>query len=136
MGSGVGYVLSKLMKDSRISKLLGVEINSEFAWYGSDELAKLESKVSGIEIHVANILNFIAYDKPTLFYMYLPFGENTFEAMIRKIRFSQRVNPRSVRIVFYGLTDWLGKFLSENEVDVQMITEDMVFWDMVPEQKA
>ncbi len=100
IGCGKGRVLA-LMARQKAKKIIGIDLNLDVVGQAKENIHKLKSKNTPIEI--INI-DAIAYEfqNETVLFMYHPFGLKTFEKVIANIRNSLIANPRKLRLAYYG----------------------------------
>lgn len=120
LGCGAGRPLF-VAATQRIKKVIGVEIRKEFADAARTNLSKARFTKAHVEIVHTDASVFDAKEG-TVFFMFNPFGEKTFEKVIKNIRKSLVTNPRKIRIAYYcpvyknllDAQDWLA---FEGEID-------------------
>jgi len=113
LGCGEGRVVF-FMARQKLKKIIGVELDEGVYAVAYRNLHKVRKKKTPVEV-----LNIDAADfdpkEGTIFYMFNPFGAGTLKRVLDNIRESLAVNPRRIRIVYYGLRrdilldkqDWL-----------------------------
>lgn len=100
MGCGKGRV-AFFVGTQRLKKIIGIELRKEISDAAKRNLNSLKINNTPIEIFNADIISFNVAEG-TVFFMYNPFGCQTFVRAIDKIKDSLIMNPRKVRIVYYG----------------------------------
>jgi len=99
LGCGAGRAVFLAAKQ-RMKKVIGVEIRKELVDAARVNLSKARSNRTPIEIVDSDAAVFEAKEG-TVFFMFNPFGEKTFEKVIKNIRKSLVTNPRKIRIAYY-----------------------------------
>jgi predicted RNA methylase len=85
----------------RLKKVIGVELDKEIYAIAQKNLYNLRINKTHIELLNIDAVNFDVKEV-TIFYMFNPFGYKTLEKVLNNIRESLVINPRNIRIVYYG----------------------------------
>ena len=105
----------------RLKKVIGVEIRKDLADIARNNLESLKLNNTPVEIINTDVSTFDVKDG-TIFFMYNPFGKETFRKVIENIKKSLVINPRRARIAYHSpacrdlldAQDWL---VFEGEID-------------------
>ncbi|MHB9154869.1 MAG: SAM-dependent methyltransferase [Endomicrobiales bacterium] len=114
LGCGKGRVMCRVAME-RVKKVVGVELRKEL-YEAAREIMRGVRPVSPVEVYQEDAAGFLSTDG-TVFYLFNPFGGNTVREVVKNIRESLRLNPRSIRIVYNNCVhgeylesaDWLVK---------------------------
>jgi len=98
IGSGAGRVLC-VVAQRRIRKCVGVELSEALCKLARDNAQTLRGKQSPIEI-VAGDAALVDYSDGTVFFFFNPFGPQTLDAVLRRIRESFLCKPRLIRCIY------------------------------------
>lgn len=115
MGCGKGRTVF-IFSTYDIKKAIGVELKKELADIARKNIENLKIRNSPITIINDDVVNFDPTEG-TIFFLFNPFGFKTLEKVVSNIKISLKMNPRKIRIIYYGAIhadvldsqDWLKK---------------------------
>ena len=98
IGCGMGRVVC-LFARAKIKKSIGVEISAELAKIARLNAQRLRGRKAVIEIIVADAAE-ADYSEGTIFFLLNPFGRETLEAVLDRIKPSVEAFPRHIQILY------------------------------------
>lgn len=98
VGAGKGRVLLVAARRYPFRRVLGVELSPQVAATGRRNLAAAGH--AGVEIHCADVCDWDIPPDTSVFYLFNPFVGEVFETFVGRLTQSQRVAPRTLRIVY------------------------------------
>jgi precorrin-6B methylase 2 len=101
IGCGKGRVLV-FVAQTKIKKIIGIEFRKDLAEDAIQNIKKIKNKLLHIKIINADAAK-CDLREGTIFFMYSPFGESTFKAVIENIKSTYVKNPRSISIVYFDI---------------------------------
>jgi len=113
LGCGTGRVVF-WFSHTQVKKASGIELNSTaLKQFKLNKTLTLNINKSKIEIRNEDAAKTIFRDE-TIFFLYNPFGIETFKAFIKNILDSVEANPRQITIIYYNpVHDWYLDTLSQ-----------------------
>lgn len=100
LGCGKGRVICTVAA-RRLKKVVGVEIRQDLAAMAKENLKTLKLNNTSVEIVNADVVNYDV-SEGTVFFMFHPFGRQTFAKVVENIKASLVTHPRRIRIVYYS----------------------------------
>ncbi|MFH0763913.1 MAG: methyltransferase domain-containing protein [Candidatus Omnitrophota bacterium] len=100
LGCGKGRVLLTVAMKN-LKKVIGIEARKDMFDIAIENLKRSNVKNTPVEIVNADVATFDMREG-TIFFMYNPFGVYTHKCVMEHIKNSLIVNPRQVRIIYYG----------------------------------
>ena len=98
IGCGSGRVLC-FVAGTRLMKCVGVELSADFAAKAGANARSLRGRVSPIEIRVGDAAE-MDYTDGTVFFLFNPFGRETLQNVLERIRETLSGHPRPVRFIY------------------------------------
>jgi precorrin-6B methylase 2 len=99
VGCGKGRVLLAATR-TPVGKLVGVELDAELAQLARQNLARQPALRTRYEIRNQNALD-VDFDEATAVVLIDPFGADTMQSMLERLKASVERRPRPVRIAFF-----------------------------------
>jgi len=101
LGCGKGRVVAFVAQELHIKEALGIEVVPELALIAQENIERINaaSPASIIREDAAKA----DLSQGTLFFFYEPFGRQSMERILEKIRNSAEMNPRTIRILCVNL---------------------------------
>lgn len=100
LGCGKGRVVF-FVAMQKLKKVIGVELDRDIFIIAQKNLRNLKINKTFIELINSDAATFDIREG-TIFFFFNPFGFKTFNTVINNIKESLIVNPRIIRIVYYG----------------------------------
>ena len=101
LGCGKGRAICFFAAERRVKRVIGVELYKGLYEAAVENINNLLIKMSKINTYHADVVNFTDIDDVTIFLLHNPFGAKTLTKLIKNIEKSLKVNPRTIRIVYY-----------------------------------
>ena len=99
LGCGKGRVVFFFSRQ-KLKKSIGVDSNQELIDIAKKNLANFKLNNSPIEFINSDAAN-LQFKEETIFFMFNPFGAPTLKGVLKNIKDSLAVNPRSIHIIYY-----------------------------------
>ena len=107
MGRAVFFASTRGMK-----KAVGIELNKDLSEIAQRNLVHFKLRQTPIKLVQGDAVDYRITDE-NLFFLFNPFGLDTFRAVIENIRTSLANNPRPIRIAYHGIV--YGGFLDNQD---------------------
>lgn len=98
LGCGKGRVVF-MVATYPLKKVIGIELNSSLAQTAQDNLKCFKGGKTRLEISQGDVFK-SDLREGTVFYMFNPFGPDTFQGVLNHIEESRKIHPRGIRIVY------------------------------------